>query len=350
MARLRKADPSGPGIERRRRGRGFEYFDQETGEKVDEDFVLERISSLAIPPAWKEVWICADEMGHLQAIGVDAAGRRQYLYHERWRARRDQEKFDRMLRLARVLPLIRVEIDRQVHASGASREKVLACSIRLLDRGFFRIGGEDYAEAHETYGLATIKKRHVTIADDSVLFDYNSKGGLHRRWSLIDPDVAEVLRMLKRRRGGGDDLLAYKRGRVWVDVRSAEINEYLKSVAGEEFTAKDFRTWSGTVLASVALAVSGGATSSTTSKKRAVTRAVKEVAHYLGNTPTVARKSYIDPRVIDRYNSGWTIRPVLDDLGTDEPVEDLLIQGRIEEAVLDLIEDHMNSDQVDRVA
>ena len=156
--------------------------------------------------------------------------------------------------------------------------------------------------------------------------------------------------MLKRRRGGGDDLLAYKRGRSWVDVRSSEINEYLKSVAGEEFTAKDFRTWSGTVLASVALAVSGHATTSVTSKKRAVSRAVKEVAHYLGNTATVARKAYIDPRVIDRYNTGWTIRPVLDDLGTNDPDSDLLIQGKIEEAVVDLIEDHKNSDAVDRVA
>ena len=350
MARLRKADPSGPGIERRRRGRGFEYFDQETGEKVDEDFVLERISALAVPPAWKEVWICADEMGHLQAIGIDAAGRKQYLYHQRWRERRDQEKFDRMLRLARVLPSVRTEVEKQMLAAGAEREKILACSIRLLDRGFFRIGGEDYAETHETYGLATIKKEHVTVTHDSVLFDYDSKGGIHRRWSLIDPDVAEVLQMLKRRRGGGDELLAYKRGRLWVDVRSPDINEYLKSVAGEEFTAKDFRTWSGTVLASVALAVSGHATTSVTSKKQAVSRAVKEVAHYLGNTATVARKAYIDPRVIDRYNSGWTIRPVLDDLGTDDPDSDLLIQGRIEEAVVDLIEDHKNSDAVDRVA
>ena len=149
--------PFGARDERRRRGRGFEYFDQETGEKVDEDFVLERISALAVPPAWREVWICADEMGHLQAIGLDAAGRKQYVYHQRWRERPDQgSRSD--LQLARVLPSVRVEVEKQMHATGAEREKILACSIRLLDRGFFRIGGEDYAEAHETYGLATIKK------------------------------------------------------------------------------------------------------------------------------------------------------------------------------------------------
>lgn len=350
MARLRKADPSGPGIERRRRGRGFEYFDQETGEKVDEDFVLDRISALAIPPAWKEVWICADDMGHLQAIGLDAAGRKQYLYHERWRARRDQEKFDRMLRLARVLPSVRVEVEERLAEPGVSREKVLACSIRLLDRGFFRIGGEDYAQTHETYGLATIRKDHVTVKDDSVLFDYNAKGGLHRLWSLIDPEVAGIVRTLKSRRGGGDELLAYKKGGIWCDVRSAEINEYLKSIAGEDFSAKDFRTWSGTVLAAVALAVSGHAITSATSKKRAVARAIKEVAHYLGNTPTVCRKSYVDPRVIDRFNTGWTIHPVLEALGTDDIDGGLLIQGRIEEAVVDLIEDHRNSPSVNKVA
>lgn len=350
MPRLRKADPSGPGIERRRRGRGFEYFDQATGEKVDEDFVLDRISALAIPPAWKEVWICFDDMGHLQAIGLDAAGRKQYLYHERWRARRDQEKFDRMLRLARVLPSVRVEVEERLAEPGVSREKVLACSIRLLDRGFFRIGGEDYAQTHETYGLATIRKEHVTVKDDSVLFDYNAKGGLHRLWSVIDPEVADIVRTLKRRRGGGDELLAYKKGRIWCDVRSAEINEYLKSIAGEEFSAKDFRTWSGTVLAAVALAVSGHAITSVTSKKRAVARAIKEVAHYLGNTPTVCRKSYVDPRVIDRFNTRWTIYPVLEALGTDDIDGDLSIQGRIEEAVVDLIEDHRNSPSVDKVA
>ncbi len=350
MPRLRRANPAHPGIERRRRGKGWEFFDQETGEKVFESEVLDRIATLAIPPAWKNVWICVDEWGHLQAVGIDAAGRKQYIYHQRWRERRDQAKFDRMLQLARVLPAVRVQIEENLADEGASRDRVLSAAIRLLDRGFFRIGGEDYAQTHETYGLATIKKSHVTLSGDSIVFDYKAKGGLHRVWTLIDPEVADVIRLLKRRRSGGDELLAYRDGRGWCDVRSTDINDYLKGIAGQDYSAKDFRTWSGTVLAGVALAVSGHAATSKTAKKRAVDRAVKEVAHYLGNTPAVSRSSYIDPRVIDRYNSGWTIRPVLDELGTGEIDEGLLIQGRIEAAVVDLIEDHRNSPSVDRVA
>ncbi|HEV8426216.1 MAG TPA: DNA topoisomerase IB, partial [Actinomycetes bacterium] len=222
---------------------------------------------------------------------------------------------------------------------GLTRERVLACATRLLDRGFFRMGPEGYAEQNQTYGLATIQKRHVRLDGHLIGFDYVSKSGKRRLVSVLDPAVSEVVAQLKRRRGGGPDLLAYRRGRVWADVRSDDINAYIKEQTGGDFTAKDFRTWSATVLAAVALASSFPQARSRTARARAVSRAVKEVAHYLGNTPAVCRASYIDPRVVDRYRSGLTIAGALEQLGqVDEPGEPAH-QGPIEEAVLDLIEE-----------
>jgi len=336
MPRLRRSDCSSPGILRRGRGRGFEYLD-ENGERIDDEEVLERIRELVIPPAWKDVWICSYPFGHIQAVGTDAAGRRQYLYHAQWRARRDQEKFDEMLRFARALPLIRRTAAKHLTQRGLTRERVLACSVRLLDRGFFRVGTEDYAEQNKTYGLATMQKRHVTLGPNGLLvFDYVAKSGKQRVQSVVDPPVYDVVKKLKKRRGGRE-LLAFKDGRSWVDVRSDHINEYIKAVAGEDFSAKDFRTWHGTVLAAVGLAVSGGAAGSKTALERAISRTVKEVAHYLGNTPAVCRASYIDPRVFDRYRDGITIGGALDQLG-DVDLGEPATRGAIEEAVLDLLE------------
>ncbi len=256
MSRLRRANCSGPGITRRRRGRGFEYLD-ELGGRVEDPEVLQRIRELVIPPAWSDVWICPYPTGHIQAIGTDVAGRRQYRYHDKWRQRRDQEKFDEMLAFARALPHVRKVAAKHVKLSGMPRERVLACAVRLLDRGFFRIGGEDYAEQNQTYGLATMQKRHVTVGEGGLItFDYEAKGGKQQVQSLVDPDVCEVISELKRRRSGRE-LLAYKPNGRWVDVRSADINSYIKEVTGADFSAKDFRTWSATVLAAVGLAVSG---------------------------------------------------------------------------------------------
>jgi DNA topoisomerase I len=346
MARLRRVDCSEAGIRRRRRGKGFEYLDAD-GRRVSEPSVLERIRELAIPPAWEEVWICPYPMGHIQATGTDAAGRKQYRYHDRWRERRDAEKFDEMLRFARSLPQLRLQVTKDLALEGMPREKVLACAVRLLDRGFFRIGSEDYAEENDTYGIATMKKRHVTIEGDEVTFDYEAKGGQRRLQTIGDAQVAEVVRSLKRRRGGIDELLAYKVGNRWVDVKSADINEYVKRNAGGEFSAKDFRTWSGTVLAAVALSVSGPAQGTKSSRKRAKAWAVKEVSRYLGNTPTVARTSYIDPRVFDRFDGGLTIAGVLPDLVEDTAAWPDL-QGTIEGAVLDLIEKDTHSPALER--
>ena len=347
MPRLRRSDCSGPGIRRVRRGRGFVYRD-DTGRRIADENTLDRIRSLAIPPAWTDVWICPYANGHIQAVGLDARGRRQYRYHDRWRERRDQEKFDQMLDFARALDGLRETAARHLRGRQPTRNRVLAGAVRLLDRGFFRVGGEEYAEDNDTYGLATMEKRHLTLGPGNLLvFDYPSKGGKRRLQSIVDPAVYRLVAELKRRRGGGE-LLAYKENGRWRDVRATDINEYIKTVTGGDFTAKDFRTWNATVLAAVALAVSGSVGVSRTARRRAISRAVAEVAFYLGNTPAVCRASYIDPRVFDRFDSGLTIGGALDalgDVGLGEPAT----QGPVEQAVLDLLSEE-ESPVIERVA
>jgi DNA topoisomerase I len=348
MPRLRRADCSGPGITRRRRGRGFEYRDEE-GNRIGEDEVLERIHELVIPPAWENVWICPYPLGHIQAVGTDAAGRRQYIYHRTWRERRDQEKFDEMIRFARALPELRRAAGAHLRRRGLVRERVLACAVRLLDRGFFRIGTEDYAETNQTYGLATMHRRHARLGPGgTITFDYVSKGGKRRVQSVVDRDVYRVVEALKKRRSRSPELLAYRDDGRWLDVRSDDINDYIKAVADGDFSAKDFRTWNATVLTAVALAVSGAVAASKAGRKRAISRAIGEVAHYLGNTPAVCRASYIDPRVFDRYRDGLTIGGALEELGDVEYGEPAT-QGAIEEAVLDLLERDLRSDALERV-
>jgi DNA topoisomerase I len=334
MPRLRRSDCAGPGIVRRRAGRGFAYFDSSTGSRVRDAATLARIRGLVLPPAWIDVWICADERGHIQAIGTDAKGRKQYRYHDHWRLARDREKFDRMLDFARALPRMRRVAKKHFGAEDMTRERVLACAVRLLDVGFFRVGGEEYADS---YGLATILKSHVDLRGDVVTFDYISKGGKQRIQSVVAPEVVDVVRALKRRRGGGDELLAYRDGRRWVDVRSSDINAYIKEIGGGDFTAKDFRTWTATVIAAVALAVAQNATKA--ARKRAIANAIKEASHYLGNTPAVCRASYVDPRVIDRYLAGVTVRHVLPRLGERTPEGTPSTHGAVEAAVIDLLAD-----------
>jgi DNA topoisomerase I len=351
--RLRRADCSTPGITRLPLGKGFSYVDAD-GERVADPEDLARIGELGIPPAWKDVWICPDARGHLQATGIDAAGRKQYLYHPQWRTRRDSEKFDEMVRFARSLPQLREHVDRDLTASDElTRERVLACAVRLLDRGFFRIGSEQYTVQNESFGLATMRKEHVSLDPEhrAMVFDYIAKSGKRRIQGVVDPAAFDVVSALKRRRGGGQELLAYKNGRAWTDVRSSDINEYLKDATGDDFSAKAFRTWAATMLAAIALAVSGEVAGTTTGRKRAVARAVKEVSHYLGNTPAVCRASYIDPRVIDAYNGGLIIRGVLKDIAdTDEPGELPIHQPVVERAVLDLLNEREASPALERIA
>src|SRR3954452_728613 len=227
--RLRKADTGGPGIARKRAGRGFFFVDAD-GARVTDDEVLARIHDLVIPPAWQDVWICPYPGGHIQATGVDGRGRKQYLYHRKWRERRDQQKFDDMLRFARALPRMRARVERDLEDSDElDRDRVLAAAVRLLDRGFFRIGSEDYAVENETYGLATMRKDHVSLGHGFVVFGFPAKHGKRHIRHVVDPEVAAVVQALKRRRGGIDELLAYKDGRRWVDVKSADINAYIKA-------------------------------------------------------------------------------------------------------------------------
>jgi DNA topoisomerase IB len=338
FAALVRSELSAPGIQRRRCGRGFRYFAPD-GTSLADAKILARIKALVIPPAWEDVWICPHPDGHIQAIGTDSAGRRQYRYHDLWREQRDREKHDRVLEFGRALPHIRMVVERHLQGQDLSRERVLAASVRLIDLGFFRPGGEEYAAENGTFGLATIRREHVTCIKGQIIFEYTGKSGKHREQAVADELVCSVVRRLKRRRTGEgcDELLVYRSGNGWHDVTAADINDYLREISDGDFTAKDFRTWHATVLAAVGLAVSGPAAESETARKRAVARVVQEVAGYLGNTPAVARASYIDPRVIALYEKGITIEPALTDLGKGRCFGDVATKGHAERAVLRLI-------------
>lgn len=330
--RLRRSDCAGEGIARRRRGRGFSFEDAQGG-RVEDEETLDRIRALAIPPAWEEVWICPDPLGHIQATGYDVAGRKQYRYHQRWEERSAARKYEAMREFARRLPKLRRAVKRDIARDGMPRERAQATAVRLLDLGFFRIGGEEYAETNESYGVATVRREHVKREGRELVFDFPAKSGQRRVQAIRDRAAIESIEAMRRRRGGPDDLLAFKWGGKWRDLRSVDINEYLQQLVGEEFSAKDFRTWHGTVLAAVALAGEQKPVSDAAAK-RTTAAAVKEVAEQLGNTPAVCRRSYIDPRVFDRYRDGVTLDLSLVGGGrlSDRGRE------RIERSVLDLVD------------
>jgi DNA topoisomerase IB len=339
---LARSELTAPGIRRQRCGKGFRYFTAD-GTSLRDPEALARVKALVIPPAWEDVWICPQPDGHIQAVGTDAAGRRQYRYHDLWREQRDRAKHDRMLDFGRALPHVRSVVERHLAGPKLSRERVLAASVRLIDLGFFRPGGEEYATENGTYGLATIRREHVTCTrDGQLMFEYIGKSAKHREHAVVDASVYAVVRSLKRRRAGEgrDELLAYRSGNRWHDVSAADINDYLREVSDGDFTAKDFRTWHATVLAAVGLAVSVPAAESESARKRAVARVVREVADYLGNTPAVARASYIDPRIITLYEEGVTIAPALADLGKGREFGDVATRGHAERAVLKLLTEH----------
>jgi DNA topoisomerase-1 len=333
-SRLRRTDAAAAGINRRRRGGGFSFEDAE-GTPITDEETLGRIRDLTIPPAWKDVWICPDPNGHIQATGYDEAGRKQYRYHDRWDTRRAARKYATMREFAAVLPKLRRSVRRDIELEGMPRERALAAAVRLLDLGFFRIGSEEYAETNESYGLATIRREHVHRDGEEIVFDFPAKSNQRRIQAIGDAAAIAALEAMRRRRGGPADLLAWKDGRRWRDVRSTDINEYIKDAIGTEFSAKDFRTWSGTVLAAAALA-GEDKPASASAAKRTINRAVKTVAAALGNTPAVCRRSYIDPRVFDRYRDGETI-----DLGRRVAAEGTMSERtrqRIEREVLELID------------
>ncbi|HEY3464117.1 MAG TPA: DNA topoisomerase IB [Amycolatopsis sp.] len=307
--RLRRSDLRGPCIRRIRRGRGFSYRTPD-GEPLTDQETLERIKGLVIPPAWRDVWICPYPNGHIQAVGIDDAGRRQYLYHEQWRRDRDEEKHDRVLAMARRLPEWRASVEADLAGRGLTRKRVLAAALRMLDRGIFRTGGEEYAEENGTHGVATLLRSHAAVRGDECRFCYVAKGGLDREVAIRDPALASVVKSLLRSRAESERLLVYREGGSWHEVHAADINERFKELAGEDCTAKDLRTWTATVLAAAAFAAADPPTSES-ARKRAEARVMKEVSQALGNTPAVCRSSYVDPRLVEAYRSERTIAPAL---------------------------------------
>lgn len=305
--RLRRSDCSAPGIVRRRHGKGFSYRTADD-ERVTDPEMLERIRSLAIPPAWQDVWICPWKNGHIQATGVDDAGRTQYLYHESWTERQAHRKFDRILEFSRKLPELRKQAESDLEASKPTRDRGLALAVRLLDRGFFRIGSERYAEENDTYGLATIPRSQVRLEGrDGLRFEYMAKGSQERIELVEDPVARRAAEPLIRRRTGPDQFLAWRDRREWLPLGSDDVNGYIHRWAGEEHSAKDFRTWSGTVATATSLAA-GEIPDSKRARERVIRVAIEATAELLGNTPAVSRDSYIDPRVLDRYRGGHRIR------------------------------------------
>lgn len=302
---MRRTSPDDPGWTRRRAGRGFTYLDQDGDRLLAEN--AQRCRDLVIPPAWEDVWITPYEHGHLQAVGTDDAGRRQYLYHPQWRNRRDSEKFDRVLLFGRALSRAREKVLTDLGTEGMTLPRACAVAVRLLDLGYFRIGNDVYADTNGSFGLTTLERRHVRKVKGKLEFGFEGKSGVEHRILIDDPGVLEALDVMRRRRGGGDGLLAWKDGRSWNDLDSTRVNDYVRDTTGLEATAKDFRTWHATVIAAASLAESDEPGESKASRKRAVSSAMKEVADFLGNTPTLARSSYVDPRVIEAYEHGETI-------------------------------------------
>lgn len=348
-------DVSEPGIARIRCGRGFRYTGV-TGEALRDRDQLDRIRALAVPPAWQQVWISPDPLGHIQAVGTDAAGRRQYRYHDQWREQRDRAKFDRVLRLAARLPEVRAEVADRLDTPGLGRDRVLAGALRMLELGAFRVGSEQYAPDYEdggdgpegSYGLATLRREHVRRVRGEVRVSYLAKGGIQRELALRDRALHTLVGSLLRSKGAGatDDLLVYRTGRTWHDVRAEDINAYLKDLAGDEFTAKDLRTWNATVLGAVALAgVDRERSGTVRGRRRALSAVYKEVAGHLGNTPTVARQSYIDPRVVRAFEEGHTVAAAIEGAraagnlaaGADGGPAGAAIRAAVEPALIELL-------------
>ena len=339
-------DPHGAGIGRRARGEGFSYYDLDTGATVEDAEHLDRVAAMVLPPAWRDVWISYAPDGHIQAVGTDAAGRRQYRYHEEWTRQRSEEKFLRVARLGAVMPAARTELERLLEGDGLGRERVMAGAVWLLDLGVFRVGGDEYAHAGKggdaSFGLATLRREHATArrAGD-VEFRYIAKAGVPRTLTIADPATHRLVTSLKRRRGGGDDLLAYRSRSggtaTWHDVTAEDVNDAVREILGEEFTAKDLRTWNANVVAAVALAThvgeDGAAPAAERRRKKAVTATMKSVAEQLGNTPAVARSSYVDPTLVAHFESGHTVVDAVRAASPHSPT----MRVQVEQAVLELL-------------
>jgi DNA topoisomerase I len=314
--RLRRSDVGRAGWSRIRCGSGFAYFDAD-GMRITDPAIRDRIRGLVIPPAWREVWICPHANGHIQAVGIDDAGRRQYIYHPAWRRAREEEKHERVLDLARKLPDVRVRIHEDLTGTGLGRDRVLAGALRVLDRGVFRTGGEEYAEENDSRGVATLLREHVRLRGDELHFEFPAKGGIERSAGIRDPELARLVSVLRRGRDDGQRLFAYRNGHgERKELHAQDVNERFKELAGNEFTVKDMRTWTATVLAATEFAAREPP-GSERAAKRAEAGVMRAVAEQLGNTPTVARQSYVDPRVCAAFRDGRTIGTALGRIGTN---------------------------------
>ena len=333
-AGLRYVHDDRPGILREPVKDGFRYLDTK-GEPVEDETTLKRIKSLAIPPAWTDVWICPQANGHLQATGRDARGRKQYRYHPKWREVRDEVKYERMIKFGKALPQIRKEVDRALALPGLPREKVLATIVYLLEATMMRIGNDEYARENKSYGLTTLRNRHVRIDGSEVAFRFRGKSGVYHDVKVHDRRLARIIQ--RTRDLPGQDLFQYldEDGETHT-VGSSDVNDYLRTITGEDYTAKDFRTWSGTVLAAMALQEFEAVDSDTQAKKNVV-RAIESVAERLGNTPSVCRKCYVHPAVLDAYLDG-TMLEGLRARAEESLVEDLKDLQPEEAAVLAMLE------------
>lgn len=322
----------------RRRGKGFELFDAR-GRKLTGEASYDRVRALVIPPAWSDVWICPSERGHIQATGLDAAGRRQYLYHEAWTASRSRAKFRRMGDFALQLDTLREAVEHDLGRGDLARASVLAGLVRLLDIGFFRVGSERYAAQNRTFGLTTLLRAHVTVRrDGTIVFDYTAKHGKRRVQRASDPNISELVGRLKRRRVDPDPrLFASHDDGLWRAVQAHDLNGYLQESTGSAITAKDFRTWNGTVLAAALLAQTE-LPSTRGARDRAAAGVLREVADALGNTLAVARSSYVDPRVVDRWSKGETIDLARGEISPDPDTWAPADRRGVELAVVDLLD------------
>jgi DNA topoisomerase I len=303
VAGLTRSDVRSPGLTRVRSGGAFRYLDA-AGAEITDSQTIARIRALVLPPAWTNVWISPDPLGHIQATGVDSRGRTQYRYHELWRQQRDEQKFEHMLRFAAALPALRDSTVRDLGRRTLDRGRVAAAAVRLIDLGLFRIGGERYAELDHHYGAATLEKRHVSVKRDGLHFDYVAKEGKQQTITVTDVAVLPTVRALARSDNGLTELFCFRDARAaWQPLHSHGVSEYIAENSGGHFTAKEFRTWNATTLMAVLLAAAGPPRSERAAKT-AIRQSVRGVAEWLGDTPAVARASYIDPRIVSRYESG----------------------------------------------
>jgi DNA topoisomerase I len=336
-AGLRYATDDKPGIQRKRAGTGFRYLDPESRPIHDRE-TLARIKSLVIPPAWEDVWICPLPLGHIQATGRDEKGRKQYRYHPRWRKVRDGTKYSRMMAFGRALPKIREQADRDMALPGLPRRKVLAAVVRLLEGSLIRVGNDEYAKSNHSFGLTTMRDKHVALEGATIQFAFRGKSGVHHEVDIHDRRLARIVARCQEL--PGQELFQYldEDGKTQ-DVASADVNEYLREITGSEFTAKDFRTWAGTILAALALQEFETFDSQAQAKKNVV-RAIERVAERLGNTPTVCRKCYVHPAVLEAYLDGSMIdslrqradqemKKSLGDLKPEEAAVLALLQNRL---------------------